>query len=495
MDVAAGAYPSGFRLVLDEDTHRPSPRTLIGGSPVRLVRLSDVGSRLVDSWLSGAPVGPRRAAQMLARRLVDAGIAQPQPPSDAGPGPDEVTVVVPVRDRPSGLAETLAALNGLNVVVVDDASLEPVVLTGREVIRREVIRRELPGGPAAARDTGWRSAASPVVVFLDADCVPGQGWLTRLLAHFADARVGAVAPRVRPAPGGGLLTRYERAVSPLDMGARTAAVGPGTRVPYVPTACLAVRTSALEASGGFDEDLRFGEDVDLVWRLIAAGWSVRYEPRAAVWHPPRAGIPAMIRQRFDYGRSAAPLALRHGSDTAPLAVSVWGAGAWALAAFGRVVPATGLVAVASAVAARRVATDGPSRRAVAALAARGNLATGKWIATAVRRAWVPPLLLMLCCAPRSLRRRAASWLVVSFLWPAVDWLIPPAGTTRPEMGLLAWTALRWMDDLAYQAGVWTGALQQRSARALLPKLRARASARPQGQAAATVSSSASPVSR
>ena len=490
MGVAAGGYPSGFRLVLDADTRRPSPRTLIGGSPVRLVRLSDAGSRLVDSWISGEPVGQNPAAQVLARRLVDAGIAQPQPTPGAGPGPGEVTVVVPVRDRPSGLAETLAALDGLKVVVVDDASLEPVVLTGREVIRRE-----LPGGPAAARNSGWRSDASPVVVFLDADCVPGQDWLTHLLAHFADARVGAVAPRVRPAPGTSLLTRYERSMSPLDMDARSAAVGPGTRVPYVPTACLAVRRSALEESGGFDEDLRFGEDVDLVWRLIAAGWSVRYEPRAAVSHPSRPDVASMVRQRFDYGRSAAPLAVRHGSDTAPLAVSVWGAGAWALLGFGRVIPATGVVALASAVAAERVGADGRSRRAVAALAARGNLTAGRWIATAVRRAWAPPLALMLCCGPRRLRRRAAAWLAVSFLWPALDWLMPPAGRARPETGLLAWTALRWLDDLAYQSGVWTGVLEQRSARALLPRMRGRVSARPPGQAAATVSSSASPVSR
>lgn len=444
----------------------------------------------MDSWLSGEPVGPRPAAQMLARRLVDAGIAHPVPPPGAGPGPDEVTVVVPVRDRPSGLAATLAALRGLNVVVVDDASLQPVVAAGRDVIRRD-----LPGGPAAARNSGWRRDSSSVVVFLDADCVPEREWLTHLLAHFADPRVGAVAPRVRPAPGTSLLTRYERAMSPLDMGPHGAAVRPATRVPYVPTACLAVRRSALEASGGFDEGLRFGEDVDLVWRLIASGWSVRYEPRATIWHPPRADVTSMARQRFDYGRSAAPLAARHGSDTAPLALSLWSAGVWALLAFGRVAPAAGLVAAASAVAAERVATDGPSRRAVATLAARGNLTAGRWIATAVRRAWTPPLVLVACCAPRGLRRRAAAWLAVSFLWPIADWLLPAAGRGRPEMGLLPWTALRWTDDLSYQAGVWSGVLKQRSARALLPQLRARGSARPGGQAAATVSSSERPVSR
>ena len=53
-----------------------------------------------------------------------------------------------------------------------------------------------------------------------------------------------------------------------------------TRVAYVPTAALLVRRAAL--GDGFDESLRNGEDVDLVWRLIEAGWRVRYEPAVQV---------------------------------------------------------------------------------------------------------------------------------------------------------------------------------------------------------------------
>ena len=75
---------------------------------------------------------------------------------------------------------------------------------------------------------------------------------------------------------------------------------PLTRVAYVPTAALVVRRAAL--GGGFDETMRYGEDVDLVWRLVEAGHRVRYEPAVQVAHT----APAVV------ARAAAPaLSLRH----------------------------------------------------------------------------------------------------------------------------------------------------------------------------------------
>ena len=50
----------------------------------------------------------------------------------------------------------------------------------------------------------------------------------------------------------------------------------------MPGAAIVVRTAAFDAVGGFDEQMRFGEDVDLVWRLDDAGWVCRYEPASTV---------------------------------------------------------------------------------------------------------------------------------------------------------------------------------------------------------------------
>ena len=69
------------------------------------------------------------------------------------------------------------------------------------------------------------------------------------------------------------------------------------------------RTHVVRELGGFDEAMRLGEDVDLVWRVAAAGHRCRYEPTSVVHHEPRgtaerAAAPA-VRLR-PVGRAARP---------------------------------------------------------------------------------------------------------------------------------------------------------------------------------------------
>ena len=54
---------------------------------------------------------------------------------------------------------------------------------------------------------------------------------------------------------------------------------------YVPTATLLARDAAVREVGAFDERMAFGEDVDLIWRLVEGGHTIRYEPAATVTHP------------------------------------------------------------------------------------------------------------------------------------------------------------------------------------------------------------------
>ena len=156
---------------------------------------------------------------------------------------------------------------------------------------------------------------------------------------------------------------------------------------YVPAAALVLRGGAFgDNPRVFDEDLRYGEDVDLVWRLIAAGWTVRYEPTAAVGHAHRATIGAALAQRFGYGFSAASLAARHPGKLAPFAGARLTVAAWGLLAAGRFVPAAGILAAETI----RVARTLPVRRPIL-LAARlvigGSPAFGRMISEAL----TPPL--------------------------------------------------------------------------------------------------------
>jgi mycofactocin system glycosyltransferase len=465
----ASALPAGWTIELDPSARRvDGGRAVIGGAPRRLLRLTPAGARWLDDAVTGVPLGPATAERTLARRLVDAGIAHPVPPAGAGPARRDVAVVIPVRDMTEGLATTLAALGDRRelgeVVVVDDGSADP-----REVRRAAagatVLRNERSLGPAAARERGWRATKSPIVVFVDAeiDAPDGPGWLDQLLPGFGDDLVGALAPRVRASTGRApaALAAYERARSSLDLGPRRAPVRPGSAVPYVPTAVLAVRRAALETIGGFDPTLRTGEDVDLVWRLHAHGWRIRYEADVVVTHPTRSTFGGWLRQRVAYGTSAAPLARRHRDAVAPVRLS-WSAGlAWGAVLAGRPVLAAAVSGTAAAALSERLPLDAGAAREATRLVVGGQLWAARQLADALRRPWWPLAALL---AMRSRRARPA--LVAVAVVPVVF----DAWERRPRGGLARFAALRLVDDVAYGAGVWIGCARERSVRALLPSL-------------------------
>ena len=302
---AVTPLPSGFGVVVDSLTRQLAPDLLFGGSPVRIFRLTPAGQAAWRELQSG-PVASRRAGA-LARQLTDAGLAHPQPPGLSS-APD-VTVVIPVRDRAAMLERCLAALGGrYRVVVVDDGSRDPRAVA--EAVSRHgaaLIRRDINGGPGAARNTALESVTSDLVAFIDSDCVPFPGWIEQLAPHLADPLVAAIAPRITGLASGSWAGRYTSASGSLDLGARAARVLPRSPVSYVPTAALLVRRAALLAAG-FDESMRIGEDVDLIWRLHEAGWRIRYEPAVQVAHHEPATWPALLARRYRYGTSAAPLA-------------------------------------------------------------------------------------------------------------------------------------------------------------------------------------------
>ena len=449
------SLPEGFGIALDPGVRRiDGGVVLVGGAPLRLLRLTPAGSQLVDRWAAGSPVASEGGPQRLARRLLDAGMAHPRPdPASVTFSAADVAVVIPVRDRADELAATIATLGPVaRVVVVDDGSRIPIP---------GALRHDTSRGPGAARNTGWQAVDDPLVAFVDADCMVEPGWLEGLLKHFADPAVVAVAPRIVARGGSGAVGAFETVRCSLDRGPAEAPVRPRGRVPFVPTAVFVVRRSALEEVAGFDETMRFGEDVDLVWRLVARGDVVRYEPAVRVTHPVRPTLRAWLRQRFEYGTSAAPLARRHGRAVAPLAVSFWSAAAWTLAGLGWVGPGAAVAGGTSALLAPRLRGLEHPWREAAKLAGGGHLYAGDQVADAVRRVWWP---LALAAAVLS-RRARRGVLAAAVVPPMIEW-----ARAKPPLGPLRWLGLRLADDVAYGAGVWVGCGRERRADALMPDL-------------------------
>ena len=494
------------RCRVDPSTRRfgPGGQLVLGGSPRRLVRLSDAGASLLDRIGAGEALSASTGRVAMLDRLVRAGILHPDPVGGSTrASAHDVTVVVPVRDDPEGVAALLRSLRAAGpaparVVVVDDGSDDPdrlhaAVHESAADLQVELVRRARPGGPAAARNAGIARADTELVALLDADCVVGVDWLDPLLAQLSDAGVAMVAPRVTApgvtgigpigpiAPGGhgghvagdqvaapsgasrARRERYDAACSPLDLGRHAGEVRPGARLTYVPSAALLARRQVLVALGGFDESMRVGEDVDLVWRAVDAGHRVRYEPSVVVEHRVRPTWSAWVRQRAGYGRSAASLDERHPGQVAPVVCSRWSLAMWVLAVSGHPLAAASIGAATTATLSRSL--QGVPLLEVARLGAHGHLSAGRQLARAALRVWWP-LLLAGSIVSRRVRRAALVCVAVGATGAWSD------ASDRNRVDLAPWelAAISFVDDAAYGAGVWQGCWRRRSWRALLPRL-------------------------
>jgi mycofactocin system glycosyltransferase len=385
-----------------------------------------------------------------------------------------VDVVVPVYQRPDLLDGCLSALRAsaphLRIIVVDDASPDDAVGDVARSHGTILIRHPRNRGPAAARNTGLAATSAPIVAFVDADCAVTPGWLDPLVGHLNDPRVAAVAPRIRPkSDSTDLLPRYELTRSALDMGPRPELVANGAPLGYLPSAVLLVRRTALEHMG-FDEELRVGEDVDLVWRLTDSGWIVRYEPASVVTHEIRPRFIDWAGRHFDYGTSAAELDRRHPRRLAPARLSALNLAIGLLLVSRRptrglsVPAALGVAGLSTGLLARKLRASAVSPVVAPVVVGKGLMAEAAAVGHLLRREWWPLGWLAMATAPRSRTGRigAAAMLIPI----AREWF-----TQRPAVDPVRYLALRLTEDAAYGSGVIASAIRRMRPGVLLPMVR------------------------
>ncbi len=455
--MSVAPLPNGFRVTLDPRAKQLAPHLWFGGSPARVLRLTRAGRA---AWAALQANGVTSLGTgRLARRLTDAGLAHPCPPDV--PAAD-VTVIVPAYGRPDVLDRCLAGLGSAHrVLVVDDASPDPLSIE-RVAVRHGagVLRREVNGGPGAARNTGLARCTSAFVAFVDSDCAPTGDWIDRLTPHFADPAVAAVAPRITAIAPLTWAGRYTAAQGSLDLGADPARVVPGGRVSYVPTAALLVRRADLPTGAAFDPALRVGEDVDLIWRLHAAGRRVRYDPSVTVAHREPSTWRALLQRRFRYGTSAAPLAQRHSGALAPLVLQPWPtATVLALLARRPVLAAGAYLGSVWSMTRTLRAAGVPTRGTGAAMA---TAAHQTWLGAGRYAVQFAAPALLVAARTRGLRLAAASLA----LGPALDAWREHRDSLDPARFTAGWLA----DQVAYGAGVWVGCVRHRTVAPLRPRL-------------------------
>jgi GT2 family glycosyltransferase len=222
-----------------------------------------------------------------------------------------ISVVVISKDEPDleltlcSLEEQVTDLEDLGVsceVVVVDASAGRLdhVRAAHTTVRWVEFAVEPGAGVTIARqrNVGVAEAAGDILVFTDCGCRLCPGWLAALTEPLRSGSETVVA--------GATLSSDLR----FHLYDRLAGATSAAYVDECPTINLAVRRSAVEEVGGFDESFSYGSDVDLSWRLRDAGNRIRHETSArlyADWGDWR----RQLRRSFVYGRARVRLYRRH----------------------------------------------------------------------------------------------------------------------------------------------------------------------------------------
>lgn len=137
-------------------------------------------------------------------------------------------------------------------------------------------------GVAGGRNAAARLATGDILLFIDDDAVLLEGSLRRAVdAIRSSSAVGAVAFRIVD-PDLGTPALWYYAYDPAVWSGRpfeaSSVIGCGNLI----------RRDCFERLGGFwDGYFRELEEIELSWRLLDAGWKIRYEPEAVVKHSDR----------------------------------------------------------------------------------------------------------------------------------------------------------------------------------------------------------------
>jgi glycosyltransferase involved in cell wall biosynthesis len=227
-------------------------------------------------------------------------------------GRPAVSIVVPAYNAAGTIEACVDSLLALRypassreVIVVDNGSSDRTCSLLERYRTAITVVETSQRGPAAARNAGIGRATGAVLAFTDADCTVDCDWLAELVAPLEDVRVGIAGGTIRAHRPANAIAAYGERIH--DHRRTIEELQP----PYAITMNWASRRDLIDGVGRFDERLRRCEDVDLAYRIVAAGYEIAFRPQAVVYHRNERTLAGLFREGVQHGFYAQAVLERH----------------------------------------------------------------------------------------------------------------------------------------------------------------------------------------
>jgi len=232
-----------------------------------------------------------------------------KPRGIASPGYNpRVAVLIPAYNEETVIVRTIRSIlnstyKNLHIIVIDDGSLDRTAEVAREAYAAEIAAGRLQvlsipnGGKAAALNRGLEEVTEEVYVGIDADTVVAADAIARLIPHFEDPRIGAMAGNAKVGNRVNLWTRWQALEYITSQNFERRALDLFHVITVVPGAIGAWRTAPVKAAGGYPLNT-VAEDADLTMNLLEQGLRVDYEDRALAYTEAPVDAKGLMRQRF-----------------------------------------------------------------------------------------------------------------------------------------------------------------------------------------------------
>ncbi len=273
---------------------------------------------VVDVFFLGDVLMSARLILIGLMALIDRLRRRRVPPGNYAPA---VAVLVPAYNEESVIVRTIRSVlnsdyQNLRVIVVDDGSTDNTFENARKAYPSEIAAGKLTvltkpnAGKAEALNFGLQHLTEEIYVGIDADTVIAADAVSKLIVHFADERIGAVAGNAKVGNKVNLWTQWQALEYITSQNFERRALDLLNVVTVVPGAIGAWRTEAVR-KGGYYPINTVAEDADLTMSLLEQGYKVIYEDRALAFTEAPINARGLMRQRFRWSFGTLQAVFKH----------------------------------------------------------------------------------------------------------------------------------------------------------------------------------------